>query len=254
MTCCSHHRKKKVLNRRVINLSLGIYLLPALASAESIKLVIQEYPPFSYTDPKTTEIRGFLVDKVMEIMKRAGETPNITSTSLARGLNATMTEENTCLFGFRRTPERENAYRWVGPLTTDAWILYGRKDDTRLLKHVEDAKPYAIGSYRNAATGIQLTELGYHIVFAGEDEENPRLLINKRLDYWIVSQLHGMYIAEQQGFAKEITPAIKYKNIELNMLCNVHMNKQRIDLFNKINKNIDNDGTMDKILRKNGLK
>ncbi|MFZ6754947.1 substrate-binding periplasmic protein [Undibacterium sp. Dicai25W] len=234
--------------------SLGFFLIPALAQAESIKLVIQEFAPFTYTDPKTGEIKGFLVDKVIEIMKRAGETPSVTSTSLARGLNATMNEENTCLFGFRRTPERESFYKWVGPLTTDNWVLYTRKDDTRVLKHVEDAKPYAIGSYRNAATGIQLTEQGYHIVFAGEDEENPRLLINKRIDYWIVSELHGMYIAAQQGFAKDIVPAIKYKNIELNMLCNVHMDKQRIELFNKINKNIDNDGTMDKILRKNGIK
>ena len=142
----------------------------------------------------------------------------------------------------------------MGPLTTDTWILYARKEDQRVLKRFDDAKPFAIGSYRNAATGLQLAEQGYHIVFAGEDEENPRLLINKRLDYWIVSELHGMYIAEQQGFGKQIVPAIKYKNIELNMLCNLHMDKQRIDLFNKINKILDNDGTMDKILRKNGLK
>ena len=79
-------------------------------------------------------------------------------------------------------------------------------------------------------------------------------MVNKRLDYWIVSELHGMYIAEQQGVAKDIATAIKYKTIELNMLCNIHMDKQRIELFNKLNKAIDADGTMGKILRKNGIK
>ena len=243
-----------MLKRCLISLTMSIFLLPGIGKAESIKLVIQEFPPFSYTETTSAEIHGFLVDKVLEIMKRAGETPSLSSTSLARGLNATLSAENTCLFGLRRTPERENLYKWVGPLTTDTWILYARKEDQRVLKRFDDAKPFAIGSYRNAATGLQLAEQGYHIVFVGEDEENPRLLINKRLDYWIVSELHGMYIAEQQGFGKQIVPAIKYKNIELNMLCNLHMDQQRIDLFNKINKILDNDGTMDKILRKNGLK
>ena len=254
MHLSSRYRKQSVSTRCATALMIGCLLAPLAAQAESIKLIIQEFAPFSYTDSKTGEIRGFLVDKIMEIMKRAGETPAISSTSLARGLNNTLHDDNTGLFGFRRTPERENFYHWVGPLTTDQWVLYRRKDDPRVLKRFEDAKEWRIGSYRNAATGLQLTDQGYHIVFAGEDEENPRLLVNKRLDYWIVSELHGMYIAEQQGVAKDIATAIRYKTIELNMLCNIHMDKQRIELFNKLNKAIDADGTMGKILRKNGIK
>jgi hypothetical protein len=49
-----------------------------------MRLLIQEYAPFSYTRKKTGEIRGFVTDKIMEIMKRA-ETTDISSTSLARG-------------------------------------------------------------------------------------------------------------------------------------------------------------------------
>lgn len=48
--------------------------------------------------------------------------------------------------------------------------------------------------------------------------------------------------------------AIKWKSIELNMLCNVRMDKQRIELYNRINKELDNDGTMEKIMRKYGIK
>jgi polar amino acid transport system substrate-binding protein len=73
------------------------------------------------------------------------------------------------------------------PADHDTWVLYKRRDDPRMPKQFEDAKPYSIGSYKNAATGLQLTEQGYNIQFASTDEDNPRLLINKRLDYWIVS-------------------------------------------------------------------
>jgi polar amino acid transport system substrate-binding protein len=100
-------------------------------------LLIQEYAPFSYTEAKTGEIRGFVTDKIIEIMKRAGETADISSTSLARGLNATLNDDNTCLFAFRRTPERENLFKWVGPLTNDNWVLYGRKNDSRVLKNLK---------------------------------------------------------------------------------------------------------------------
>jgi hypothetical protein len=48
--------------------------------------------------------------------------------------------------------------------------------------------------------------------------------------------------------------AARYKNIELNMLCNIRMDKQRIDLFNKINRELDNDGTMEKLMRKYGIR
>jgi len=228
--------------------------VPAISHAETIRLLIQEFAPFTHTDPKSGEIQGALTEKIQEILKRAGDNYSISSTSLARGLNSTLNDDNTCLFGFRRTPDRENSYKWVGPLVTDNWVLYGRKMDLRVLKSFEEAKAYSIGSYKNAATGIQLAEQGYKIEFASQDEDNPRLLVNGRLNYWIVSESHGMHLAQQQGFANDIVRAIKWKSVELNMLCNVRMDKQRIELYNKINKEMDNDGTMEKIMRKYGIK
>lgn len=227
--------------------------LPAIAQAESVKLVIQEFAPLTHSNDKTNNVEGVLTEKIQEIMKRAGETSSVTSTSLARALHATQHEENTCMIGLRRTPEREASFKWVGPLINDDWVLYGKKNNQRKLKNFEDAKPYRIGSYKNAATGLQLSEQGYRIEFAGEDEDNPRLLVNERIDYWVVSELHGMYIAQQQGYAKDISRALRYKNIELYLLCHNGMDKQRIDKFNQLNKEIEADGTMEKILLKYGV-
>jgi polar amino acid transport system substrate-binding protein len=116
-----------------------LVFLPAAVRAENIQLIIQEFAPYGYTNPKTKEIQGYLTEKVQEIIKRAGTTSSITSTSLARGLQTTITEANTCLLNLRRTPDRENLYAWVGPLTTTEWVLYGRNSDERILKSIEDA-------------------------------------------------------------------------------------------------------------------
>lgn len=222
----------------------------AEANPEHYQLLIQEYAPFTHTDPKSGEIRGIVTEKVQEILRRSGDSHSIASTSLARGLYAAQHNDNTCLFAFRRTPERETSFRWFGPLATDSWVLYGRKDDTRVLKKLEDAKALAIGSYKNAATGLQLTEQGYNIKFASQDEDNPRLLVNRRLDYWIVSELHGMYMAQQQGYADDIARALRYKHIELNMLCNLNIDKTKIDQWNRINKELDADGSTEKLQKK----
>jgi len=38
------------------------------------------------------------------------------------------------------------------------------------------------------------------------------------------------------------------------MLCNINIDKQRIELFNKLNKELDNDGSTDKLLKKYGIR
>lgn len=228
-------------------------LLPAATRAESLKLIIQEFAPYGYTNPKTKEIQGFLTEKVQEIIKRSGATSSISSTSLARGLQTTKAEANTCIINLRRTPDRENLFSWVGPLTTTDWVLYGRNNNEHILKTLEDAKPYRIGSYKNSATGLELAELGYKIEFAASDEENPNLLMINRIDYWIVAEPRAIYIAQEQGYGADISRVAKYKSIDLYMLCNKNMPKKKIDQLNRINKEIENDGTMQKILRKYGI-
>lgn len=231
-----------------------LIFLPVAVRAESIQLIIQEFAPYGYTNPKTKEIQGYLTEKVQEIINRAGATSRISSTSLARGLQTTKTEANTCLLNLRRTPDRENQFAWVGPLTTTDWVLYGRNTDERILKTLEDAKPYRIGSYKNSATGLELAELGYKIEFAASDEENPNLLMINRIDYWIVAEPRGMVIAQEQGYGADISRVAKYKSIDLYMLCNKNMSKKKLDQLNRINKEIENDGTMQKILRKYGIR
>lgn len=230
-----------------------LVFLPVAAQAENIQLIIQEFAPYGYTNPKTKEIQGYLTEKVQEIVKRTGATSSISSTSLARGLQATKTEANTCLLNLCRTPERESLFSWVGPLTTTDWVLYGRNSNDHILKTLEDAKAYRIGSYKNSATGLELAELGYKIEFAASDDENPNLLMIKRIDYWIVAEHRGMYIAQEQGYGADINRVTKYKSIDLYMLCNKNMSQKKIDQFNRINKEIENDGTMQKILRKYGI-
>lgn len=234
-------------------LALCLIFLPVCARAETIQLIIQEFAPYGYTNPKTKVIVGYITEKVQEIIKRSGATSSISTTSLARALHATKTNDNTCLLNIRRTPERENLFSWIGPLSTTTWVLYARNDNVHALKTIEDAKPYRIGSYKNSATGLELAERGYKIEFAASDNENPNLLMMNRIDYWIVAEQSGMYIAQQLGYDTSINKVAKYKTVDLYMLCNKKFSKKKLAQLNRINKEIDHDGTMQKISRQYGL-
>lgn len=235
-------------------IAVALCLLGPAASADSIKLMIQEFPPFNYTDQKNGKIQGILVEKVQEILKRGGDSSTLASSSLARTLHNAANEENTCALGVHRTPEREASYKWIGPLIIDDWVLYGRKPEARALKTIEDAKPYVIGSFKNASSGIKLSELGYRVEFASQDEDNPRLLVNGRIEYWNSSELHGMYLAQQQGYGNDISRALRYKSLGLYLACHPHLDKARVELYNQLNKELDNDGSMEKFTRKYGSK
>jgi hypothetical protein len=61
----------KVLSIPLLAVSLSA---SAGAQAQSIQLYIQEFGLFTHTDPQSGEIRGFLTEKVAEIMKRSKNT------------------------------------------------------------------------------------------------------------------------------------------------------------------------------------
>lgn len=229
---------------------LSIALMPAAARADQIKLLIQEYAPYTFTSLKSNEIEGILTDKVREMMRRAGDSGSIVSTSTARALFLAKEEENSCAFGYNRSPERDPYYKWIGPLIADNWVLYGKKSNPISLTALEDARRFTIGTFKNSSTGALLGKLGYKVQLASQDEDNPRLLLNGRIDFWATSEMHGEYIARQQGYASEIAVALKYRTGELFMLCHPQMDAQKIELYNKLNKELDADGTTEKILRK----
>jgi polar amino acid transport system substrate-binding protein len=145
-------------------------------------------------------------------------------------------------------------FRWVGPITTTNWVLYGKNNNPHKLKNIQDARAFRIGSYKNSATGLELTAQGYKVELAASDEENPNLIMMNRIDYWIVAEQRGKYIAEQKGYGKDISPVITYKTIDLYMLCHPGMDNARIEKYNQLSKDIDKDGTMEKILRKYGVR
>ena len=77
-----------------------------------------------------------------------------------------MDKADTCLFSTTRTPERENLFKWVGPISPTTISILARKEKKIKINSIDDIKKYRvgvtiddIGEQLLVTAGMKLTEL-----------------------------------------------------------------------------------------------
>ena len=71
--------------------------------------------------------------------------------------------KNTVLFSMTRTPERENLFRWVGPIFKNTTYLIASKKQNIKITSSEDLLNYKFGTINNDASEMFLFRLGLNI-------------------------------------------------------------------------------------------
>ncbi len=106
-----------------------------------LEIITEEWAPYNYQE--NGEISGFSVEIVQAMMVQLGETHTITVYPGARGESMLNHQSNIMSFSLFRTPERENHYKWIGPISQESIYFYKRKDDQRIFKSISDIKKVA---------------------------------------------------------------------------------------------------------------
>ncbi len=232
-------------------ISLSIISLWSTAQAGEIQLVTENYPPFNTVHAATGEISGSSTEKVIEIMRRAGESYHLAAFPWSRAYNMSENDPDTCLFSTAYTPSRRDKFQWVGPIVkNNKWVIFARADDTRKPKDLEDLRPYVIGVYRKAMASEVLSLKQFKTEVANYDTDNPRKLLAGRFDFWAAGETHGMEILRNQGLEKQIVPLFHFYQAKMYLACNLQMSKERIDHFNRILREMESDGTVAAIDKK----
>ncbi len=89
----------------------------AAASVDDIIFMTEQYPPYNLEEDN--KLQGIAVDTLALMLQRAGSKQtreDIEMLPWARGYKRVLSEPNTCLFSTTRTEERENLFKWVGPI------------------------------------------------------------------------------------------------------------------------------------------
>lgn len=230
-------------------LLLCVCLSPASLAAE-LFLTTENTPPMNMLDPSTHQASGISVDKVVELMRRAKQAYSISFFPWARAYQMAVRDMDTCVFSTTRTTEREDQFQWVGPLATNDWVVFGRADDAPKPKKIDDLRGHTVGSYLGDAIGDFLIKQDVKVNYANADENNPEKLILKRIDYWATGRLLGQYLIQKKGLQGKIVPLFAFNHTDLYLACQLGVDKQQIDLFNRILRQMDADGTSAAIERK----
>ena len=171
------------------------------ACAETITVVTEEYPPYNFTeDGKLTGLCTDVVQAVLQHLKIEGRFQVL---PWARAYESAQAQENVLIYSITRTPEREKLFKWMGPLASIEWYLFGRPDRHLQLDTLDDARKLQVGTV-NADVGEQFLQgrgfaLGKQLQSSNRHETNYEKLRAGRLDLWIMNESSASHIARRAG-------------------------------------------------------
>jgi polar amino acid transport system substrate-binding protein len=184
---------------RTLGLMAGLLLAPQPALA--LTLLTEENPPLNYTEGK--KLTGMATEVVQEMGKRAKMKLDFEVMAWNKAYEKAQADKETCLYSTARLPNRENAFKWVGPIAANKWGLFALGGFKPEIKSLNDAKPFRIGGVARDAKTEFLRQWGVtNIVEVEDDRLNPgKLTLNRKeaqkIDLWIASAVTAQRVAER---------------------------------------------------------
>jgi len=150
----------------IFRISIFLFIITAfinpVTSAESKDVVYmtEDYPPENYIE--NGELKGYAVEILKAMWKRMGvpEQP-IQVIPWARGYEIVQSKPNHVLFAMARNAERENLFKWVGPIYNANVKLFSLTNRKIQIKNIGDSKNFTIGVMRNDIGETLLKEGGF---------------------------------------------------------------------------------------------
>ena len=218
------------------------------AAPSQLYISTEASPPASMIDGRT--VVGSSTEKVREIMARSGIRYRIDLLPWKRAYTSAVRHDNACVYSTTRTPERENLFRWVGPLDEAQWVLLALADRDYQFKSIEDARGLRIGTYHGDAREDYLRSRGFKVDSAHNDLINPQKLLLNRIDVWAASLRRGSHTLEQNGWSDSIVPVLTFRTVQVYLACNKAVPEATAVRMQDALDAMERDGTSRRIERK----
>lgn len=220
-------------------------------TAEELTILTENLPPLNYLE--NGKLVGSSVEIILEIQKRIGSQEPIQVYPWARAYQMILEEKNVVLFGMTYTEDRQDLFKWVGPLATKRDILLARKDSSFSISSLEDAKKVGrIGTLRDDVRGKFLEKQGFsNLEPVSDEQKNAQKLAMGRIDLWAYKKPGFRTVCQLAGVdPNEFEEVAHLKKSELKIAFSKetsdHIVVQWQDAFDSMRE----DGTLDKIKHK----
>ncbi len=185
--------------------------------SQSLEIATEEFPPFNYT--VDGEITGLNTKVIKEMFRRAEIDYEITSYPWSRAYNLVLDKPNTAIYTMSRRANREDLFRWVGPIITSQSYLYKLAGNESVkVKTLEDAKRYRIAVVRDDVRYSYLIDNGFesgsNLTVLRKYELGWELLQRGRVDIWAMPDQVALHLLDGKRIPRVlIEPIFKLEEV-----------------------------------------
>ncbi len=235
----------------ILSFFMGIAYAQDLNSRVKLKIYTEDSPPGNYLDDG--KLTGLSVDVIREILDRLKLPDNIDVVPWARGYNLALTQPNVALFSTTRLPQREELFKWVGPLYTQTWGFYGKKGSNLQIDSLDDAKKVTrIGTYYKDAKEQFLKGKGFtNLISANKNISNIKRIMEGKLNLWVSSDFNMHYLAQQAGVdPDQLELVFAFRDVKNYIAFSILTSDDLVNTWQRTLDEIKRNGTYKKISKK----
>ena len=164
-----------------------------------LRIITEDYPPYNFVD-KDSNVTGQSTEIVEAILDKTGAQADIEVMPLSEGLALAQKGPNVVIYSLNRTPQREELFKWVGPIGNYEQAFYAKKGSTIEINKLEDAKNVdKIGVYKGDAGAQFLASQGFtNLDESLTDTEALQKLMDGTVQLWLGNK-EGLAITAAQA-------------------------------------------------------
>jgi polar amino acid transport system substrate-binding protein len=189
------------IGRRLLQALLLALGFISAVSAEPIRILTEEFPPYNFT--LQNKITGFSTEVVQAVLNEIKLEGDFKSMPWARAYETAQSMPNTLIYSIARTVNRENLFKWVGVIAPTDYFLFSLRGRDINIAKLDDARKYQIGTVNEDVGEQFLVANGF---VKGKDlqssvkyELNYEKLKLERIDLWIMPKLTAYDLVRRAG-------------------------------------------------------
>ncbi len=224
------------------------------AAARNVKVYTEDFAPFNYITPDGLSGAGAEIVRAMAVL--VGHPLRFEVLPWKRALHIVKSEPNTALFSTVRTPERENEFKWVGPIFITRGWLYQMANRNLDVTGLADARTVkSIGVQAGGAAERSLREMGFDNLESLYVPGNAlRMLAEGRIDLWEASDIVMNFQREMLGLEKAaVVPTVELGEYEMYLAFSKNTPDTTLVPWRKALEIVQGSGMAAVIARKYGL-
>jgi len=167
---------------------LFLFISYSSASNTNITIIAEDYKPLSYLENNV--FKGPNIDVLKLMLEKLHVKNKIKHLPWKRAYETILQTLNKGLISTTRTSERENLFKWVGPLSVKKFNIYALKKSHIKINRVDDLKEFKIGVERGTINEQMLLSRGIADLSLSKvnyTRQNMGMLLKKRIQLWAVA-------------------------------------------------------------------